>query len=266
MIHHYREKLLNYQKKINTFFSEYPFISLERIILLIVALFLHVRLNNRFTTCFAIVAFLVLFLQQILVGLSFLLDLFSLIYAWGKNNYEDIKHLLSYLFFELAAFILIFVTSLIIGRAVLNLLNIDISILNSVSASFVVLLLIFVLIALFSFFILAFFIQKIYFIANFNELGFKLIDSFLKFIESVIVVCILGLNSVAYEFIEIHQDFFVPYLKHYGIDEIAVTAKAIYSLVIYGILFAVTAFHIAERYAYSNIRSRRSSKDDTTIL
>ena len=154
MIHHYREKLLNYQKKINTFFSEYPFISLERIILLIVALFLHVRLNNRFTTCFAIVAFLVLFLQQILVGLSFLLDLFSLIYAWGKNNYEDIKHLLSYLFFELAAFILIFVTSLII----------------------------------------------------------------------------LGLNSVAYEFIEIHQDFFVPYLKHYGIDEIAVTAKAIYSL------------------------------------
>ena len=128
MIHHYREKLLNYQKKINTFFSEYPFISLERIILLIVALFLHVRLNNRFTTCFAIVAFLVLFLQQILVGLSFLLDLFSLIYAWGKNNYEDIKHLLSYLFFELAAFILIFVTSLIIGRAVLNLLNINISI------------------------------------------------------------------------------------------------------------------------------------------
>ena len=86
MIHHYREKLLNYQKKINTFFSEYPFISLERIILLIVALFLHVRLNNRFTTCFAIVAFLVLFLQQILVGLSFLLDLFSLIYAWGKTT------------------------------------------------------------------------------------------------------------------------------------------------------------------------------------
>lgn len=239
-------------EELEDFLSKHPVLTLSRIPFLTISLLLYSWMKNSFTSFLVFIAFLFFFSETILKFLNTVFKLISQIVQWRKRNKEDISDFSKFLSFELLAFIFIMFTSIVISVYCLELLNWDVDILNSNSASLSISCFCIVLVALVFVFFLTLVTQHIYFLTHFNMLGFKMIEYTLVFFEGIIAVFILGLNSIAHEYIEIHKDLFIPYLEGIEYEEIAITVKAIYALLLYYLISATSAFHIATKITYAN--------------
>lgn len=255
-------------EEFENFLSKHPILILLRVLFLIISLLLYVWMKNFFSAFLVWVALLSFFLEIILKILNLIIDLLVGISEWKNANKLDIQRIIEFMGFEILSFFINLIASAMITIAILQFSDLKIDILNSRSASYIAYLLVFTLILLTSNFIVTYFVQKIYFRYNLNKLGFTMLDSVLKFFESIIIVCILGFNGIVYEYIEIHKDIFIPIFNNYGIieAEAAVSAKGIYSLFVYGSLFAISAFHIAFRKAYfSSLNNKQLEQERLDI-